>query len=320
MHCRTDFLLERDFQELKENNFKGITAFPVSEDLMEWGADIEGLQNTFWHGLFFQLKINFTSQYNFVPPVVKFLTIPFHPNVDQNTGRACIDILDDPDKWNTSYTLSSVLLTLQVMLSNPVLENPVNLEAAQMLIKDESLYKQEVRRLLNQPTQLRNNSPEFPKDPDKLIRSTKAISFNDYYKTWSGIATSKATEYYRSPLLEDPNFVVEYYKWKKAELKHPKEWNLKYAASMARLARESRRPSKVNYPTERFHLCPTPIQNFADSQTEMDIVMKTGRTKERWRSVALPDDDNANESWEEEAEDLVAWTNTLDIDVLEDSA
>nr|XP_035926345.1 ubiquitin-conjugating enzyme E2 U isoform X4 [Halichoerus grypus] len=241
---------------------------------MEWGADIEGLQNTFWHGLFFQLKINFTSQYNFVPPVVKFLTIPFHPNVDQNTGRACIDILDDPDKWNTSYTLSSILLTLQVMLSNPVLENPVNLEAAQMLIKDESLYKQEVLRLFNQPTQL----------------------------------------------LEDPNFVVGYYKWKKAELKHPKEWNLKYAASMARLARESRRPSKVNYPTERFHLCPTPIQNFADSQTEMDIVMKTGRTKERWRSVALPDDDNANESWEEEAEDLVAWTNTLDIDVLEDSA
>ncbi|XP_073752720.1 inactive tyrosine-protein kinase transmembrane receptor ROR1 isoform X1 [Callorhinus ursinus] len=213
-------------------------------------------------------------------------------------------------------TQTTSLSASPVMLSNPVLENPVNLEAAQMLIKDESLYKQEVLRLFNQPTQLRNNSPEFPKDQDKLIRSTKAISFNDYYKTWSGIATSKATEYYRSPLLEDPNFVVEYYKWKKAELQHPKEWNLKYAATMARLARESRRPSKVNYPTERFHRCPTPIQNFADSQTEMDIVMK----KERWRSVALPDDDNANESWEEEAEDLVAWTNTLDIDVLEDSA
>uniref|UniRef100_G1M992 Ubiquitin-conjugating enzyme E2 U n=1 Tax=Ailuropoda melanoleuca TaxID=9646 RepID=G1M992_AILME len=208
MYCRAYFLLERDFQELKENNFKGITAFPVSEDLMEWGADIEGLQNTFWHGLFF-LTINFTSQYNLVPPVVKFLTVPFHPNVDQNTGRACIDFLDDPDKWNTSYTLSS-LLALQVMLSNPALENPVNLEAAQRLIKDESLYKQVVLGLFNEPSQ-----------------STKAISFNDYYKTWSGIATSKATEYYRSPLLEDPNFIVEYYKWKKAELKHPKEWNLK---------------------------------------------------------------------------------------------
>ncbi|KAM8956242.1 ubiquitin-conjugating enzyme E2 U isoform 6-T6 [Lycaon pictus] len=227
MHCRAYFLLERDFQELKENNFKGITAFPVSEDLMEWGANIEGLQNTFWHGLFFQLTIHFTSQYNFVPPVVKFITIPFHPNVDQNTGRVCIDFLDDPEKWNTNYTLSSILLALQVMLSNPVLENPVNLEAARMLIKDESLYKQIVLRLFSQPIQWRENSLEFPKDPHKLTRSIKAVSFNDYYKTWSGIATSKATEYYRSSLLEDPNFIGEYYKQKKVELKHTKEWNLK---------------------------------------------------------------------------------------------
>ncbi|XP_077748252.1 ubiquitin-conjugating enzyme E2 U isoform X7 [Canis aureus] len=296
MHCRAYFLLERDFQELKENDFKGITAFPVSEDLMEWGANIEGLQNTFWHGLFFELTINFTSQYNFVPPVVKFITIPFHPNVDQNTGRVCIDFLDDPEKWNTNYTLSSILLALQVMLSNPVLENPVNLEAARMLIKDESLYKQIVLRLFSQPIQL----------------------------------------------LEDPNFIGEYYKQKKVELKHTKEWNLKYAAAVAGLARESRRLSKANYPTERNQLCPTPIsvrpesrygvagssawhpisydqvEIFADTQTEMDSVMKTGRTKERWKSVALPDGGNESESWEEEVEDLVTWTNTLNTNILED--
>ncbi|XP_043431110.1 LOW QUALITY PROTEIN: ubiquitin-conjugating enzyme E2 U [Prionailurus bengalensis] len=320
MHRRAYFLLERDFQELKENNFKGITAFPVSEDLMEWGASIQGLQNTVWQGLFFQLTINFTSEYNLVPPVVKFLTIPFHPNVDQNTGRACIDFLDDPAKWNTSYTLSSILFTLQVMLSNPVLENPVNLEAAQMLIKDESLYKQIVLRFFNQPSQLRDDRPESLKDPDKFIRSTKAVSFNDYYKTWSGIATSKATEYYRSPLPEDPHFIGEYHKWKKLKLKHPREWNLKYVAAMARLARESRRPHKANYPTKSVHLCPTPIQNFPDAQPEIDIIMKTDRTKERWKSVILPDDVNTNESWEEEVEDLVTWTNTLDINVLDDSA
>uniref|UniRef100_A0A8C0KX74 Ubiquitin-conjugating enzyme E2 U n=1 Tax=Canis lupus dingo TaxID=286419 RepID=A0A8C0KX74_CANLU len=237
MHCRAYFLLERDFQELKENDFKGITAFPVSEDLMEWGANIEGLQNTFWHGLFFQLTIHFTSQYNFVPPVVKFITIPFHPNVDQNSGRVCIDFLDDPEKWNTNYTLSSILLALQVMLSNPVLENPVNLEAARMLIKDESLYKQIVLRLFSQPIQCKKeNSLEFPKDPHKLTRSIKAVSFNDYYKTWSGIATSKATEYYRSSLLEDPNFIGEYYKQKKVELKHTKEWNLNLLQSCSKSA------------------------------------------------------------------------------------
>ncbi|XP_054428582.1 ubiquitin-conjugating enzyme E2 U [Pteronotus mesoamericanus] len=226
MSRRAYFLLRRDFQELKKNNYKGITAFPVSEDKMEWEADIEGLENTMWQGIFFQLTINFSSEYNFVPPVVTFRTIPFHPNVDQHTGRPCIDFLDNPHKWNTSYTLSSILLTLQVMLSNPVLENPVNLEAAQMLIKDESVYRIIAQRLLHKPLQLKDDSSELSKDSDKFTRSIK-ISFDDYYKTWSEIATSKAAECYRTPLLEDPNFIGEYCKWKKVELKHHKEWNLK---------------------------------------------------------------------------------------------
>lgn len=34
--------------------------------------------------------------------------------VDWHTGRPCIDFLDNPNEWNTSYTLSSILLTLQV--------------------------------------------------------------------------------------------------------------------------------------------------------------------------------------------------------------
>ncbi|KAF6112112.1 ubiquitin conjugating enzyme E2 U [Phyllostomus discolor] len=87
MSCRAYFLLQRDFQELKENNYEGITAFPVSEDMMEWEAYVEGLQNTIWQGLFFQPMINFTSEYNFVPPVVTFRTIPFHPNVKDDSSE-----------------------------------------------------------------------------------------------------------------------------------------------------------------------------------------------------------------------------------------
>ncbi|XP_020953431.1 ubiquitin-conjugating enzyme E2 U isoform X6 [Sus scrofa] len=226
MYSRAYILLQRDFQELKRNNYKGINAFPISEDLLEWEVDIKGLQNTIWQGSFFQLTISFTSEYNFVPPVVRFRTIPFHPNVDPYTGRPCIDFLDNPRKWNRNYTLSSILLTLQVMLSNPVLENPVNLEAAQILMKDETLYRLIILRLSRQALKLNNDSSESHKEPDKLIRSIKSVSFNDYFKTWSEIATSKATECYRTPLLDDPDFIGEYYKWKKNEIRHPKEWHL----------------------------------------------------------------------------------------------
>ncbi|XP_016063895.1 PREDICTED: ubiquitin-conjugating enzyme E2 U [Miniopterus natalensis] len=308
MSHRAYFLLQRDFQELKENNYAGISAFPVSEDMMEWEADIEGLENTIWHGIFFQVTINFTVEYNLVPPVVIFRTIPFHPNVDQHTGRPCIDFLDNPHKWNRSYTLSSILLTLQVMLSNPVLENPVNLEAAHVLTEHESMYREIVQALFHEPLQLKDDSPELSKDSDKLIRSIK-ISFDDYFKTWSEIATSKAAECYRTPLLEDPSFIGQYHKWKKMELKHQKEWNLKYAAAFAQYARETNSSYKANYRARRIQPRPAP-----DPQTETEIVIKTHEAEEGWKS----DSDHIDESWEDEVEDLVAWTNSLDAATLED--
>ncbi|KAG3283318.1 ubiquitin conjugating enzyme E2 U (putative), transcript variant X4 [Ictidomys tridecemlineatus] len=153
MYSRAYILLERDLKELNQNNFVGITAFPITDDMLKWQAEIEGLQNSSLHGFVLQLTIEFTSEYNLAPPVVKFTTIPFHPNV-----------------------------------------------------KDDDMQSSQ--------------------DQDKLVRSIKSISFNDYYKTWSRIATSKATESYRAPLLGDPHFIGEYYKWKKIDKGHPKEWKL----------------------------------------------------------------------------------------------
>lgn len=55
---------------------------------------------------------------------------------------------------------------------------------------------------------------------------------------------------------------------------------------------------------------------FPDSQVETDIVTKINETEEGGKSDG--DDDDTHESWEEEVEGLVAWTNTLDTDTLDD--
>ncbi|XP_040144716.1 ubiquitin-conjugating enzyme E2 U isoform X7 [Ictidomys tridecemlineatus] len=224
MYSRAYILLERDLKELNQNNFVGITAFPITDDMLKWQAEIEGLQNSSLHGFVLQLTIEFTSEYNLAPPVVKFTTIPFHPNV-----------------------------------------------------KDDDMQSSQ--------------------DQDKLVRSIKSISFNDYYKTWSRIATSKATESYRAPLLGDPHFIGEYYKWKKIDKGHPKEWKLKYAATKSHLARENKMLHQVHDSIEK-PLWPTPDKVSTDSYAG--------------------DDDIDSESWEKEVDDLVAWTNTLSVDNLED--
>ncbi|XP_052573388.1 ubiquitin-conjugating enzyme E2 U isoform X3 [Peromyscus californicus insignis] len=169
MHSRAYILLQKEFEELQQKRNEGVTAFPVSEDLLKWEAEIQGLQNSICDGLVFQLTIDFTPEYNLVPPVVKFVTIPFHPNVNPYTGQPSIDILDSQDDWNTNYTLRNILLAVQILLSHPRLENPVNMEAAQLLINNESMYRTIIHKLF-QP------EPRVFGDPDFMER---------YYK-WKG--------------------------------------------------------------------------------------------------------------------------------------
>uniref|UniRef100_A0A674K9S0 UBC core domain-containing protein n=1 Tax=Terrapene triunguis TaxID=2587831 RepID=A0A674K9S0_9SAUR len=137
-------------------------------------------------GAVLQLSIKYTEEYNSVPPTLIFNTIPFHPNVDQHSGRPCIDFLDNPKEWNGKLTMSSILLAIQVMLSNPELENAVNVEAAEMLKNNISLYRQMVIQCKITPATL------------KQERIT-TISFEDYHRMWSGIATSKAAEHFKAP-------------------------------------------------------------------------------------------------------------------------
>ncbi|XP_003479169.3 ubiquitin-conjugating enzyme E2 U isoform X6 [Cavia porcellus] len=211
MHRSAYALVRRDFRELREKGLEGISAFPMSEDMMKWKADIEGLQNSIWQGLAFDVEINFTPDYNLVPPAVRFVTIPFHPNVDPDTGEPCIDFLNNSDEWDPTYTLSSILLALQAMLSNPVMENPVNLEAAQMLNEDPYVYQIVLQRLFQRSLPPADSYPVFPTYSQELVstedrtqdhanaRPSKVISFDDYYKTWCRIATSKTMEDHRRP-------------------------------------------------------------------------------------------------------------------------
>ncbi|XP_060060940.1 ubiquitin-conjugating enzyme E2 U [Erinaceus europaeus] len=231
MHSRAHILLKRDLQELKTNSYKGISAFPVTDNMMEWEASIEGLQNTICEGLSYQVTIHFTSEYNFVPPTVKFITIPFHPNVDTHSGQPCIDFLDNPKIWSTRYTLGSILLALQVMLSNPELENPVNLEAAKVLTSTEPTYRSINLRLCEQSLSLRKETSTGFQSSGKQSKFIKEVSFHNYYKTWIGIATSKSSTHEKTLLLKRPTFIKEYYKLKTLGQKHPENLNLKIWAA-----------------------------------------------------------------------------------------
>ena len=69
-----------------------LSAFPVGDNLFNWVATITGAKGTVYEGLMYKLTLSFPGRYPYIPPVVKFQTQIYHPNVDEQ-GNICLDIL-----------------------------------------------------------------------------------------------------------------------------------------------------------------------------------------------------------------------------------
>jgi len=68
----------------------------------------------YYGGMSFKIAIHFPPNYPYVPPVIKFESPCFHPNVDIGSGAICLDILQD--KWSAVYSVQTILLSLQSLL------------------------------------------------------------------------------------------------------------------------------------------------------------------------------------------------------------
>eukprot|EP00794_Sanderia_malayensis_P017665 gene17665-19426_t len=221
-HCRANLLLEKEYFKLQRNPIWGIDAHPIDqENFLNWQAVIKGPKETIWESGLFTVYIFFNEDYNSSPPNIFFHTIPFHPNIDMKTGRPCIDFIDNLNDWKTSYDLVYIFLNLQLMLSNPVLENPVNIEAAQMLHLRPKQYCQMVldtvqasRRfeaglspfVLTPVPEMSNDKKDVASSRQVKMRqpAMQKIAFEDYYKTWNSIATSRPEDMTRAPLKDSP--------------------------------------------------------------------------------------------------------------------
>lgn len=89
------------------------------------------------------LKIEVPERYPIVPPIVTCNSpIPFHPNIDR-TGNICLDLLNKKEKdgsWKPSIGIVGLCMAIKLLLDNPNVDDPLNMEAADLYVRDREAY------------------------------------------------------------------------------------------------------------------------------------------------------------------------------------
>jgi len=100
-----------------------------------------GPADTPYEGQTYRLLISLPLEYPFKSPSVGFAENVFHPNVDYQSGSICLNVLNQ--EWTPVYNLVSIVETLvPQLLTYPNPDDPLNEEAAKLLVDDYETYKE----------------------------------------------------------------------------------------------------------------------------------------------------------------------------------
>lgn len=135
--------LLRDFRKLQSDPPHGVMASPEEDNIMKWNAVIFGPKDTAWEDGIFKLTLTFAETYPHTAPEVKFVTNVFHPNV-YRSGNICLDILQH--NWSPAYDISSILTSIQSLLTDPNCASPANAEAARLYTENQPEYVRRVKQ------------------------------------------------------------------------------------------------------------------------------------------------------------------------------
>jgi len=152
--------LVKEIQDVQKDSHSGVQLEPFNksntgsdgfDDLTHFKGVFTGPPDTPYHGGTFLVDISIPAEYPFQPPVMRFITKIWHPNVSSVTvsltdlsrgseplliyypqGAICLDTLGSA--WSPVLTLKSALISLQSLLSSPEPKDPQDAEVARMLI------------------------------------------------------------------------------------------------------------------------------------------------------------------------------------------
>jgi len=146
--------LMSEYKDLSKENWVNIELNGGA--LFKWNIALMVINSdSAFDGAYFKAEMTFTDKYPFSPPTFRFLQSIYHPNIYQD-GRLCISILHAPgedemsgelasERWSPLQGVESVLRSILLLLDDPEVSSPANVDAGVMYRNDRKQYNQNAK-------------------------------------------------------------------------------------------------------------------------------------------------------------------------------
>jgi len=118
--------------------------FKDPNDIMNFNLTITPTDGLYERATF-NFSINIPISYPYDPPKVHCDTLVYHPNIDLE-GHVCLNILRQD--WMPVLSLGSVIFGLMTLFLEPNPDDPLNKEAATLMIENRKAFVQNVNQSL----------------------------------------------------------------------------------------------------------------------------------------------------------------------------
>ncbi|OTB07858.1 hypothetical protein M426DRAFT_53029 [Hypoxylon sp. CI-4A] len=180
--------LMSEMHELSKESWVNIDVSLVNDNILRWrlGLIVINSESAF-NGGYLKAEMNFTDEYPYQPPTFRFLVNICHPNVYPD-GKVCISILHNPgeditsgeqasERWSPLQGVESVLRSVLLLLDDPEINSPANVDAGVMYRDNRLAYnkraletveksKGDIPNGFTMPTTLEPPPPPKPVDDD----------------------------------------------------------------------------------------------------------------------------------------------------------
>ncbi|KAJ3274495.1 Ubiquitin-conjugating enzyme E2 8 [Terramyces sp. JEL0728] len=125
----------------------------VNDNMQEFYVKFLGPEDTPFNGGVWKIHVELPDQYPYKSPSIGFMNKIFHPNIDElenqgqinnRSGSVCLDVINQT--WNM-VNIFGVFLPQLLRYPNPT--DPLNGEAAALLMREPSAYDSKVREYVS---------------------------------------------------------------------------------------------------------------------------------------------------------------------------